>query len=955
VRRILAIAILIGLARALPAAEPEVQKRIDEELRFASGLVQWGFPDYAQKYLDTKVLPKYPEAKAQASSVRIEILTARGKFDEAEALIKTLPPGTLETLIMQLTLADRYYAGGRMDKARPIYEGFFKLYTNGPPPELKRFYGESAYKYSQMLLFTGDKPGAYQAYKYVLLSKPEEEIERAVQCEMAELAFKLGEAASGPERQRYFKECKELCTTIQWKDRGIWFGKTVVILSHIELINGKPVEARKVIGSYMDMLTQIDEELRKAGESLKHSPMAECLYLLGTLLEKDGLALLPQPGKDAEAKKMLGQALTHYQTVFVTYAESAWAPDAGRRLESLSDQLIAMGMKVIRKKVDLRPVVEAQFKDAKLLFAQQDYKTAADRYVTALNIFPSYPGSVTALGELARCYLNLNDEYYSKAVTAYIAERFAKSAELTEEAGNALLAIAAEYESSGRAERAAQVHEMFFRFYPTHPRAAATIFRFGEAQLRLESYGNALPYYRRVVEEYSKERVYVDALNRLAFCHIKMGEFTNATPYLAKYIEELSPSADQIQARLGLAGAYRQADQLVAAINEFARIITLLTEEPTKFGATPDDTARNLKALEDAVFFKANSYARLKKPEDKIPLYQTKAIEGYQEFLTRFAKSERAPFVLGSLGTLLFIQGRADEAQKAFQRIEKEYPESEEAKNIIYVQGKALLELGRTDEAVKVFQRMFDNPGKFSPAQFLQAATAMHEAGQLEPAARAYEEARKAPERGTWETATMGMGKAAMQKGDFGAAAQAIAELLAKYPNSGYTVEANFILCRVYAELWKVEKSDVKRADLYKKAVEAMNTIKRFARDPDIRVRADLELMRMQVLTGRNREAVASCSRVLLLADTGNPKVRPWYEEAFAEGLPLILKAEDFENALEFCEKYLAEFPQGKYVKEARKWRDEAKLKVVTPLKPAVTPAAPAAPAVPDAAAPAPK
>ena len=75
----------------------------------------------------------------------------------------------------------------------------------------------------------------------------EPEIERQVQTEMAELCLKLGTAAAGAERAAYFKQAQELCAAVQWKGTDMYFGQTVVILAHLQLVEGKNDAARKVI------------------------------------------------------------------------------------------------------------------------------------------------------------------------------------------------------------------------------------------------------------------------------------------------------------------------------------------------------------------------------------------------------------------------------------------------------------------------------------------------------------------------------------------------------------------------------------------------------------------------------------------------------------------------------------------------------------------------------------
>jgi tetratricopeptide (TPR) repeat protein len=911
------------------AADP-----VSDELTFANGLVNLGFPDYAEKVV-AALLKTNPEAKAQAAAVKIKILANRGKFDEAEALVKSLPPDNPETLVMRLTLGDMFYAWGKMPKAREIYDAFFKQFPKGPPQELVKFFGESAYKYAQMLLNSGDMAGAVQAYRYVILSKPDPEIMRGVQTEMAEMLFKLGQKATGADRKKYFDEARKICLEIQWGGTDVAFGKTVVIMAHMALMNGDKAGARKTINDYLPMLKSIDEALKEDRSALKYSPMAQCKYMLGTLGEEDLRAMVEQAGQATtqEIKDLAKQTLSYYYTVLINYPTSAWAGDAGKRGEALVDFLRSKGMKINPPKNSMATVADNQLKEAKLLFQQQDFKAAAQKYEDVLNLVPEFTGHVPALGELARCYVEQKDYLYAKAITGHIAERYSRAAEpLMEDAGNALLAIAQSYEGLNEKGLAAEVNRQYFEAFPRHKRAASTVFRNGEEFFRAENYGDAAKFYAKIVEQYPKERVFVDALNRLAYCHVMLGEYTNALPLLARYVQEVSPSPEQLSARLRLADTHRMADQLIPALNEYARVMSAMAQEPAKYGAGPEDVAKNNKSLERAMFWKPLCYSRLKKPEDQVTLFQGKAIEGFTEFLAKFPKSELAPSALSGLGTLYFLQNKPEDAERIYARIEKEYPDSEQAQNIAYSQIDSLMKIGRSDEAVKAFAKMLANTQKFKPSQFLLVGNLMNEAKQYDTAIKAFDQVRSSStDRAVWEPASIGISKAYAAQGNHVAAIKPLEELLAKYTNTGYKVDAGFILGRAYAESGAKETDAAKRIGDFNKAIKSLNTVRLVAgKEPDIRARADFETAQVQLLKGDKEEAQASFQRLILLSDMGNPKVIPWLEKGVEEGVPLILELGRFSDVLDLCEMYLRSFPQGRVVDKVRQWRDQAKIKQAT-------------------------
>jgi TolA-binding protein len=433
------------------------------------------------------------------------------------------------------------------------------------------------------------------------------------------------------------------------------------------------------------------------------------------------------------------------------------------------------------------------------------------------------------------------------------------------------------------------------------------------------------------MEKFPKERLYVDALSRAAYCHTMLGSHSNAVPLLVKYMEILSPGPDQLAARLRLADAYRSMDETVPALNEYARVIKFLTEESAKYGVSPDDITKNAKLMERAYFWKAVCYSRLKKPEDQVPLFQSKAIEGLKAFLSKYPKSELGASALSGLGTLYYLQKNPMEAQKAYDQLKKDYPDSDQAKNVTFASAKSLAEIGRMDEAVKVFESMLADAQKYSAAQFLQAAGYLYDAGQFETAGKFYQQAAKASDqRPVWEPAMLGLARSSVGAGNWEETVKALEAVLAKYPVSGFTIEANFMLTRSYAEIASKETDQAKRFKLFNKAIGAINTARKFIKDTDLRARADFETAHIELLMGNKNEAQASFVRILLLMDPSNAKVAVWFEKALQEGVPLLMELGGFSDVVDGCEAYLRSCPQGKLADKARQWRDTAKVKMIT-------------------------
>ena len=932
-----AMCLVVLFASTFTSAADE-QTETQQELKFASELIKFHFPDYAQKAMD-KLIAKYPGAKAEAAKVRVEILTSRGKFDEAEAFIKTLPAGAPETMVMQLALGDQYYAWQRMKDAQRIYEAFFKQFPKGPPEQVARLYGESAYKYSQMLMLSGDLVGAVDAYRRVLTCPLNStDVERRVKTELAELLLRVaGLPGTEPAKKKaYLDDAIKICNEIQWKGTDLWFAKTVVILAHVHLLNGDKVLARKAITDYMGMLNDVDKMLREANEPASLSPMAECKFLLGSLLDDEAREKVNDKATEAEAFKMFGQAMSQLYTVAQKYPASSWAPEARRRADSIADLLESKGKVVRRPTSNDTQLVSEQLKQARMLFQNQDFKTATTKYLEVLGMADDFNGVPWAISELARSYIELNDEPYARAMTEFLAERYSQTTNRYEEAGNALLTVAALYDERKAPMKADDVYGLYFANYPSHTKAPSIMFRQGEAALRVTNTVNALKYFQRIVENYPKNRAYPDALSRAAYVLTLQNDYTNAIPYLTNYIAQIVGGPEMVTSRLRLADTYRSAEMVIPALNEYVRLIKLLNPDGSKFdGAkfaeTPEDMVRVRHSYEMALYLRAQCYSRLREPTNQVAVYQQKAVDGYEGFLKEFPKSDLAPAALGAMGTLNYLLNKSDEAGKCFERLIQEYPNSDQAKNTIFVRGDALMGMGEKDKAVKVFAEMLKNTKAYNSSQFLRAGRVVLEAKEYEIAKGLFAETMKSPEGPISRAATVGYAQALGGAGEYDAAINIYTNFLNKNPKSGYVIDINMALSRAYGEMAKKALPDVKMAKVYfDKAYQAMGKVRQYAREPDLLVSADYEMALIQLMQDDKMGAMASFAKILDFADYSNMKVRPYIEKAFEAALPLMKDLGRYKDMIEACETYLKQFPQGRLVTKARQGRDDAKTRLTT-------------------------
>ncbi|MCX7592101.1 MAG: tetratricopeptide repeat protein [Kiritimatiellae bacterium] len=972
---VLGLTIIVGGGLFAQEVVQRPPPEVEREVQYAKALYDMGLPDYAKMVLDRI---KHPSAEPLIKVIHLDSLIAIGKFDEAKALIAREPDQEgQDAWAMKLRLADGYYAWGRYAEAQGIYNAFFGKFPQGPPEALNDFYINSAYKYAQMLQLMGKPKEAVEAYRTLLRAKVEKHVRRQVLSEMTEILVKLAETAPAQEQKGYLTEADKLIREILWK-QDVWFGKAIVHLAHIKLIQGDMDGAMKMIEDYQTQLREIDESLRKEEEETgqpltRLSPMAECRYLLGVMLQTEAEKLLATKGdrnkiltllagKEVETTTKDGKkvktrtagALQHFINVFVGYPGTSWAPDAGTRAKQVEEILKKeFGAKITTNVTDeqMAKVEMYQFQGARSLMFQQQFKNAIETYVKVLNLFPETPGAVVALGDLVQCHAEEQEWLFVEMVSGYLAERFSQNEKLKDKAGDQLLRLAAFFEERNIIDRREAMYRLFFDFFPAHPLAASTLFRFAERRFAEKDYEGALGYYQRIVASYTNAPVYLEALNKIAFCFSEGKKHLEEINTLNQYIKALEakgkPSAAWVSAKYRLATAYKNLDPkyIPNAYNAYTDLIKRLTENPAAYAADEEEARKNQEFLEASLYSRALCLSKLKEPPEKEKDYKLQAVKSLEDLLERFPKSKAAPSALSQIGTLWTVLGDAQKAEAALRRLEKEYPTSPEAKNSKFVLAMNLLELGRRQEATRVFRDMLqDRGGQFTETQILTAGMRLAEAGEGDLALEAFDRVlATAKERAIREPALMEKTRVLVRLQRYAEAAETAKTLLTDYRNSINTIEANMLLSNAYGQLARREANADKRFDLFNLAIRAMKDARKYELTPENQARSDVGIARIQLLKARAEEefgtrekavsyrndAIATYQLLIATAPFGDAAVRRHIEEAYHECIPLLLEAEKWADALEDCDRFLELFPNSKWEAEVRNWRGQARVKLI--------------------------
>ena len=948
------------------------ESEMDRQIRYATGLMDLGLPDFASAVM-SDVEKKYPEARAAAARLKVDSFASQGKFDQAEAELAKIPSNTVERASAQLLVADRYYQFSKLQKARDGYEAVLGAYgKNGPPPELRKFYMDSAYKFSQMLMNRNDSRGAIKAMRYILAAKPEAFTRRTVETELSELLLKVAEPLPpGEERNAMLKEATDLCNDVMW-EQDILFGRAVVVLAHSKKLSENVTAARKLVADKLPMLEQMEQAIKDSirennphasGEvlaamtrdALRESPMAQCKYLMGTLHEEEARAALAS-GKEPDAKEQFGSALGLFFTVVKNYPTSAWGPEACQHIEAI----MAVGKErswgiEVPDSVNMNAVLATRYKDADSRFADGNYVEAAKFYVQALNVAPGYPDAVSAIGRLAQCYIHENNEPYASAAMGYLTDRFSRDSEKMNAAGNALLGVAQTYQEEGQGPRSRDIYLQFADRFVNHDQVPAILMRLGDAALRVTNYVEAAPMYQRVTEKYNRPgKIYNDALNRLAICQGGLNDHSNSIATLKTYFSLLPENSEKIAAMVRVADAYRKMEDWEVAAREYGTVIDLLGKPNNPYSPAADDRERNRKSRENALFFRGYCYSRMKPAPEQAAEFQTRAIDSFNAFLKEYPDSDLAPSVLSNIGTLLFLQNRTEEASKVFDTLDKKYPGK--ISGILYVQFMSLMDLGRSEKAVELANKMIDEgTPKYSPSQFLTVGNRLLQEGkQPAPAQKAFElvraKADPVKDRTLWEQSSIGLGKALVGANQAAAAAVPVNDLLKKYPRGPYTADANQVLCSAYVAQAMAAPNGPEKTNLFKKATGALATYRQYLKDPGQAAEADMELAKIQASMGEKRKVLATYQRVFDLKPT-DPATIACIEESFVEMIPMLLAEKRLDVVLETIDNYLKAFPKGKHVVDARMWRSQLPGDLVARADEAAAASASAAPAAPPAPA----
>lgn len=923
----------ILLAVAVLGISGAAQATIDEDFEFAAGLISFepSFPDYAKKVVDA-ILVKDPTQRERTKIIEAEILIKNRKYAEAEALVREMGMDNPRAQAISLALGKNYFAVGETDKARELYDGFFKLYEGKAPTDkdVVLRYRDAAYQYAQMKEMIDDFEGAAVSYKRVEDITESADLKRLMQLARAQALVKAAEKKSGDDKEKLLKEVLTLCETLQWGGMDLPFVDSIVIMANVELARGNADAARKVLMSNMDIIKPIDETLKELGLPMRESPMAGARSLLGRLWKEEADRLAGQTGKENEAIGAYSKALGEYYNVFVKYGDSPSGPTAGimaKEIKSTLETKYGKTVKIDLGDIDQSKIVGTEFKMADNLFRQKKYPEAAAEYLKVLERFPEAGElSIGALGNLAQCYMHQGDHLYAKMVALYLGERFAAKSDIP---ARALVSLGKLYEDSGNAEMGLYMYNKYLKYCPTDSRAGQILFYLASKAQQAGNQEQADAFYAKIITDYPQDQNYTKALSRRAWRAYQDKDYAGAVEGMKLYIEDSKgqPSPTLAQAMFALGDAYRQTGDLPNAVRQFNTLVNAISPDGNPYGRSAEDLQRNRVLLEQARFYLAFSLSRL--PSDAT---RKAAIGKLDEFLQYHANSALAPKALNLKGSLqLALKDPA--ANDTFAQLARDYPDTDEGKNAQYARINGALELGQFAQAKEALGAMLASPGSYSVGEFARVGQAMLDKEQWAEAAQAFEQVNgKTDDRALLERALYGIGAARYELDDYAGAVEVLDEMMQRWPNSSLFYPAKFTLARANIQLMNLSAAKV-----------AINDIFKYARDPE--VVNDTSLLYADVLKaeGDQTGALAAYKRLEYFGGGKTEKARKQIETAILEGLALASEMGRYAEVIESADRYLELYPTSAKVSEIRQRRSTASLQLAAEVAaPATeTPAAP--------------
>ncbi len=894
--RIMAWALPLAVLPGAVWADAASDAALEQEVKYINALSTGGYVDFAPAAIEA-AQKRWPAAKGVLEAVTIRAELMGGKQDEVAKKIAARPDqNSLDTWLLKLELASSYFMYSKFAEADKLYAEFFKRFPT-VPQTARNTYVEAANQYITMLNKIDRAGDALPYYKLAMAMSPNEMVQYNFRAQYLQaLLMQAEQTPAGANRDKYLKEAEDLAKKMVWR-QDAFFGDAINGMAHIRMLRGDVKGAQEIIKDYLDVLQDIHKSYRDQDPDgskgiLRMSPLAQCRYLIGSMLYREAKAEIAKGAKadeerikslllgerDKSTKKRNGQgAFNHLVQVYMNYPESQSASLAGDLVEEIQQLLKTRYQANVKVNVspEQRAKVRAQqYVGANVKFDAGDWDAAAEAFSKTISANGLSAEALPALRKMAECYirggakngkLDPMAKLYSETVTEALAEGFSGISKLATQAGNELENIATFYGEQGLGAMQSATYGLFFKFYPKHARAVSLQLKIADERAKANDGAGAEQLYKQVAEAATgadQRDTRTRALSELVQLYAPRGakpdveaEVATAQQFVEHFEGIARPGIHAAIAQRALGEAYRhraetarkQAGKTLEPETEkqirsdYARatkiytdLIAELNKAESKYAATASEKKTGASLLESLYYLRGLCMQRLPSTGNaqKDKAIKKRAQTYFEECLAHYPKGQYAPASLLQIGTLQAAAGEIEASRATLAQLSKAFPASDEAKNAIPLLADSLFLMGMKGEATNTYKQMFAAGGTYTPSQYQTAAEKLLEAGENKLAIEACDSILKVPAAKPFFPRTMLMrARALLADGQVKAAYEQVNAMLKTYGGTQAAIEANLLLVEVAGAEILLEATPEGRNRLISEAKKAVTFVTSHEKD----------------------------------------------------------------------------------------------------------------------------
>ena len=280
----------------------------------------------------------------------------------------------------------------------------------------------------------------------------------------------------------------------------------------------------------------------------------------------------------------------------------------------------------------------------------------------------------------------------------------------------------------------------------------------------------ASKYDEWLLRDYKDSAEYLNALQKKARQLMEAEQYADAKAANEELVANLPDGPQKAGAMFSVASCALLEEDFRAALKGFKGVVSALDTADKKnnaFYGEGESVAKVQTLLEQAQLQMANCISQLREPAAALPKFRALAIKTFDEFKTKFPKSNLMPKALmGQAGVYL----AADDIEKAtelFEELSAKYPDSPEGKNSLVSLANSAIEVGKVEVARDAVQKIMADPDRYGVDSMAVIGQKMLDNKLYDEAISLYEKVRAgSQDPKIQEFALYGLGESYVESGD---------------------------------------------------------------------------------------------------------------------------------------------------------------------------------------------